>query len=254
MKNLIKAELFLLFKSLCFKILLFFSFFMGGLICITDIMDITIIISGVTNERTVGIDEIIAYQQMTFFNMVFGGILASVFICSGFKRRTYGISLLSGNTRLKIFLAKFIVLSAGMFLLSIAMAAVPFVVVLVNGTINSSGNGAGYVLMRLIYALTGFMAQCSVIIFIAVTVKSGALTNIISISFTYILLVIKANMRFYKEPAIEPYVKYIYLYQAEMFRLCEDGFSDVIYLVVMVLTSIISLFLSAMVFNKSELK
>ena len=245
MKSLVKAELFLLSKSSGFKILLFCSFITGGLACATGIF-------GITNERTIGIDGIIAYQEAAF--LIFGSIFTAIFICNGFKRRTYGLSLLSGNTRLQIFFAKFIVSFVAMFLLSIIMGTVPFIVALVNGTINSCRNGVSYVLMRLIYAWTGFMAQYSVDIFLAVAVKNGTLTNIIGISFKYVLLVIIANMSFYEEPAIEPYVRYTYLYQVEMFWLREDGFSSGIYLAVTILTFIVSLCLSAWIFVKRELK
>lgn len=246
MKNLIKAELFLFSKSLVFKILLFFSFITGVFSYVTGIF-------GVTNARTIGIDEVIAYQVMPFFNMVFGGTFASAFICGGFKRQTYGLSLSSGNTRLHIFFAKFIVLSLGMFLLSMPAAAVPFAVVLFNGTINPGG-GINYILMRLIYALIGFMVQCTIVIFIDVIVKKGTMANIIGISFTYASLILNANPDFYVGPVIGPYVRYTYLYQVEMFMLCDNSFSDALYLAVTVLTFIVLLSLSAWIFVKSELK
>lgn len=114
--------------------------------------------------------------------------------------------------------------------------------------------GVSYILMRLIYALTGFMVQCTIVIFIDVAVKSGTMANIIGISFTYASLILNANPVFYTGPVIGHYVRYTYLYQLEMFTLCEYGFSGGVYMVVTILTFVVLLILSAWIFSKSELK
>lgn len=248
MYNLIKAEIFILFKSYSFKILAFCSFITGCLAVEFNFLN-------VVNENITGVYFVIACQEVTFFNMVFGCLFAASFICSGFKRMTYGNSLLSGNSRLNVFFAKFIVSLAGMFILSVMAAIVPFIKVLIDGTaINPGNEGINYILLDLFYALAGLLAQFSVIIFLAVALKSGTVATAAGIGFTYILLVIKANMRFYEKPAIEPYVKYIYLYQVEMYRLREDGFLAGPYLAVIIGTFIVTLILSAWIFVKRELK
>ncbi len=61
-------------------------------------------------------------------------------------------------------------------------------------------------------------------------------------------------MRFYEAPAIEPYIKYVYLYQAELFRLKEQGFSNGTYLAVTIFTLIAAIVFSALLFEKRELK
>ncbi|MCI9079530.1 MAG: hypothetical protein HFH68_11525 [Lachnospiraceae bacterium] len=250
MVNLINAEFFILSKSVGFKVLMFVSLLFGGMAVTLDFFRI-----GLFNSNAIGFDEIIACQQMTLYNMIFGCIFAAIFICSGFKRMTYGISLLSGNSRIKIFFAKFIVSLTGMFLLSLMFITVPVIIAIFNGTIiKSDGNGAGYILSRLLFALIGFMAQAAVIILLAVSTKNGTATVATGIVFTYLLLIIKANLRFYENPAIEPYLKYIYLYQAELFRLKEQGFSDVMYMAVIILTLIASIIFSALLFEKAELK
>lgn len=250
MGNLIKAEFFILSKSLGFKILMFISLVSGGLGVAFNFFR-----AGLFNSEVIGFDEIIACQQMTFYNMIFGSAFAALFICSGFRKMTYGLSLLSGNTRLNVFFAKFIVSLTGMFLISIMFIVIPVIISIAGGNITkSAGNGAGYILIRLLFALAGFMAQATVIIFLAVSLKSGAATIVTGISFTYLLLIIKANLRFYEEAPIEPYVKYIYLYQAELYRLQEEGFSASIYLAVMISTFIAAIVFSALVFEKRELK
>ncbi len=250
MGNLIKAEIFILSKSVGFKILMFISLVSGGLAVTLNFFRV-----GLFNSNAIGFDEIIACQQMTFYNMIFGCIFAAIFICSGFKKMTYGISLLSGNSRLKIFFAKFIVSLTGMFLLSLMFITVPVIMAIFNGTITkSAGNGAGYILSRLLFALIGFMTQAAVIIFLAISTKNGTATFATGIIFTYLLLIVKANLRFYENPVIEPYLKYIYLYQAELFRLKEQGFSDVMYMAVITFTLIASIVFSALLFEKAELK
>lgn len=248
--NLIKAEFFILRKSAGFKILMFSSLVSGGLAITINFLRI-----GLTSSKSIGFDEIIACQEMTFYNMIFGCAFVSVFICSGFKNRSYGLSLLSGSSRLKIFFAKFIVSSIGMFLISVMFITIPVITATINGTITKTDrDGAGYILLDLVYAIIGFMAQATVIIFLAFVLKNGIATSVTGIGLTYILLIIKANMRFYEEPAIEHYIKYIYLYQAELFRLKEVGFSDFVYLTVTIFTLIIAMTFSAIVFERRDLK
>lgn len=249
MGNLLKAEFFILGKSLGFRILMFISLVSGGLAVTINFFRI-----GLFNSVVIGFDEIIACQQITLYNMIFGCAFAAVFICSGFKRMTYGISLLSGNSRLKIFLAKFIVSLTGMFLISVMFITVPVIMTIANGTITKSADGMGYVLLRLLFALAGFAAQAAVIIFLAVSLKNGIATVVTGVGFTYLILIIKANMRFYEAPAIEPYIKYVYLYQAELFRLKEQGFSNGTYLAVTIFTLIAAIVFSALLFEKRELK
>lgn len=249
MGNLLKAEFFILGKSLGFRILMFISLVFGGLAVTINFFRI-----GLFNSVVIGFDEIIACQQITLYNMIFGCAFAAVFICSGFKKMTYGISLLSGNSRLKIFFAKFIVSLTGMFLISVMFITVPVIMAIANGTITKSADGMGYVLLRLLFALAGFAAQAAVIIFLAVSLKNGIATVVTGVGFTYLILIIKANMRFYEAPAIEPYIKYVYLYQAELFRLKEQGFSNGTYLAVTIFTLIAAIVFSALLFEKRELK
>lgn len=249
MGNLLKAEFFILGKSLGFRILMFISLVSGGLAVTINFFRI-----GLFNSVVIGFDEIIACQQITLYNMIFGCAFAAVFICSGFKKMTYGISLLSGNSRLKIFFAKFIVSLTGMFLISVMFITVPVIMAIANGTITKSADGMGYVLLRLLFALAGFAAQAAVIIFLAVSLKNGIATVVTGVGFTYLILIIKANMRFYEAPAIEPYIKYVYLYQAELFRLKEQGFSNGTYLAVTIFTLIAAIVFSALLFEKRELK
>lgn len=250
MGNLIKAEFFILGKSLGFRILMFISLVLGGLAVTINFFRI-----GLFNSDTIGFDEIIACQQITLYNMIFGCSFAAIFICSGFKRMIYGISLLSGNSHLKIFFAKFIVSLTGMFLISIMFITIPIIMAIANGTITkSAGDGTGYILLRLLFASAGFAAQAAVIIFLAISLKNGVATVVTGVGFTYLILIIKANMRFYEEPAIESYIKYVYLYQAELFRLKEQGFSNRTYMAVTIFTLITAIVFSALLFGKRELK
>lgn len=247
MANLIKAEIFILFKSYNFKILAFFSIITGWLA-------VTFNFLGVANENTTGFYFVIACQEATFYNMVFGCLFVASFICGGFKRMTYSNSLLSGNSRLEIFFAKFIVSLSGMFILSVMTAIVPMVAVLANGTGINNGIGIKFILLNGFYALAGLIVQFSVIIFLAFALKNGTVTTATGIIFSYVLLVVKANLRFYEKPAIEPYIKYIYMYQVEMYRRREDSFSSMPYIAVTTGTFIITLILSAWIFGKRELK
>lgn len=177
MGNLVRAECFKLLKPLLYKILLFCSVVTGCLFSIMSIM---------AGSGNTGYLQILDSMGSIFFNAMFGGGLAAVFICSEFEERTFGISLSCGVSRRNIFIAKVIVFLIGMFSLLIV-----WTVAMV--TVNSFVNGFGKVsyidvILQISYGLAGYAAQGAVIILVAVIIKKMALTVFICMGFTYYFL------------------------------------------------------------------
>ena len=199
MGNLVKAECFKLLKPLWYKILLFCSVVTGCLFSIMSIM---------AGSGNTGYLQILDSMGSIFFNAMFGGGLAAVFICSEFEERTFGISLSCGVSRRNIFIAKVIVFLIGMFSLLIV-----WTVAMV--TVNSFVNGFGKVsytdvILQISYGLAGYAAQGAVIILVAVIIKKMAVTVFICMGFTYIFSIMKENPQFYGNSGIPFFIKYIF--------------------------------------------
>ena len=249
MGNLVRAECFKLLKPLLYKILLFCSVVTGCLFSIMSIM---------AGSGNTGYLQILDSMGSIFFNAMFGGGLAAVFICSEFEERTFGISLSCGVSRRNIFIAKVIVFLIGMFSLLIV-----WTVAMV--TVNSFVNGFGKVsyidvILQISYGLAGYAAQGAVIILVAVIIKKMALTVFICMGFTYIFSIMKENPQFYGNSGIPFFIKYIYLYQIELFKVheggmfYEDGFNGSVYLIIMFITFILALIAALFIFEKTEFK
>jgi len=241
MGNLIKAECFKLVKSSGFKILLFCSLGLGIIFsCIT-------IVSG---SKVSGYDTFNSFIGMILLHSFFGYVFSAVFICNEYKNSTFAINLLSGFSRKKIFACKIIIYFLGILLLClISTIAATIIMSFANGYSVEPGKGSYKdVLMKLLYAVSGYMALGAVIILITVITKKAVATIASGISLTYILLFLRTN---FKEIF---FVKYTYSYQIELLRFQGGYFSGKKYILVMFITFILALIAALFIFEKTELK
>lgn len=249
MGNLVKAEWFKLSKSLGYKILI------TCCIC-TGIFFSVIVVLG--DRELCAYDVLTNCIDMLIVHSIFGNTFAAVFIGSEFKNNTFGNSLLNGQPRYKLFLAKVIVFFAGFFQML-------FIIWLTTVIIVSYYNGFGMdfsigtcknVLLLFLYTLTGYMAFGAVIILMFTIIRKDSVTVAAGIFLTYVYLFARTNLQGIY------FLRYTFFYQIELmafsinkkYDLGGDAFSGGLYFAVVILTFIIALTLSAWCFKRMELK
>lgn len=242
---MIKAEWLKLAKSSSFRLLLSCTVCFGILMA-------ALVLTG--TRRPFGYEALDNYLSTILIHSIVTFAFAAVFINSEFANHTFGISLLCGVPRFKIFLAKFIVFYAGVLLLILVpTAAFSLPVSVANGFgITPLAKGSSYLLSKLFFAATGYAALSAVAFLTAVAVKHNAATITIGILGTYSIMVAEANLKNVS------FYKYIYicqiesLYQPRSQNLRGEIFSAGIYLTVMVITFLLSTVTAAFLFEKSE--
>ena len=244
---MIKAEWFKLAKSSGFRLLLSCS---AG----TGLLMTAIVLAG--TKKPFGYEALDNYLATVLIHSIFIFVFAAVFISNEFANHTFGISLLCGASRFKVFLAKFMVFFAGTFLLILIPVAVFTIPIsIANGfSMESWSENGFYILSKLFYAVTGYAALGSVALLIAVAAKHKTATIAIGILGTYLIMVAEVNI------TNTSLYKYIYicqietLYQPRGLQLGVDTFSAGMYLAVTVTTFILSAVTAALLFETSELK
>ena len=127
MNKLVKAEFFKLFKSMAFRLLLFFSLSMGGLHGLMAVLRVDAIMGYEVLSMELAPDLIYAALICLFTNS---------YVCDEFSNRTFGMSLLCGFSRRNVFLAKTLVFFTGL----LPLVILP---VIVSTAITTLGNGFG---------------------------------------------------------------------------------------------------------------
>ncbi|MCX4328067.1 MAG: ABC transporter permease [Lachnospiraceae bacterium] len=249
MGNLVKAEWFKLAKSLGYKILITCCICTGILFSV---------IAATGDQKLSAYDVLTSCIDMLIVHSIFGNTFAAVFIGSEFKNHTFGNSLLNGQPRQKLFLAKIIVFFAGFFLML-------FITWLVTVVIVSYYNGFGMdfslgtcknILLLFLYVLTGYMAFGAVIILMFTIIRKEAVTVAAGILFTYVYLFARTNLQGIY------FLRYTFFYQIELmafsinkkYNFGGDVFSGGLYFAVTILTFITALVLSVWCFKRMELK
>lgn len=176
-----------------------------------------------------------------------GYLFAAVFLCSEFSNHTFGMSLLCGYSRRKVFFSKILVFFSGLIILFLIYTGITTIV-------TSIGNGFGQVinwdmLLLLICGILGCAAMGAVIILMTVIAKKTIVTIGVGIGFTFALLWIETAFsdRLF-------YIKYTYSYQIGQILFWGQGFSVSMFVMVTLPTIIISLLASSIIFEKMELK
>lgn len=238
MTNLMKVEFFKLRKSFGFKAL-----------CLCNIASLlssaVLLLAGAKGS---GYKVLIVSLTYVLHHAFIGYLFAAVFLCGEFSNRTFGMSLLCGYSRRKVFLSKILVFLFGLLLLFLIYTGISTIVL-------SIGNGFGSalsadILLLLFCGMLGNIAMGTVIILIAVITKKAIVTIGAGIGVTYALLFTESNF----QEGWPAFVKYTYSYQIGQMKFWGEGFSLWTFLVVTLLTSVITLVISSLIFEKMELK
>lgn len=240
MKNLIKAEWFKLSKSVGYKILLLCN-------ALSILTSALLLVAGSTSP---GYEMLVISLTSILHHSVIGYLFAAVFICNEFSNRTFGMSLLCGSSRKKVFLSKIFAYLIGMTILFLMyVCATTLVMTVANGF----GIGVKYIkeiVLLLLCGILGNLAISSVIILVATVAKKTIATIGVGIGLTYASLWIETTFR--AKPL--PFVKLLYTYQIGQLQSWGDTFSIGMFFCVTAVTIIGALFLALTAFDKMELK
>lgn len=252
MKNLVKAEWFKLTKSSVFKILLVINLTAAVLLMWSQ----TQADMARTGYRAFRLG--IAYL---FYHTNIGLIYTAVFICEDFSNKSFGTSLLSGCSRRKIFFAKVIIYLVGMVLLfSIFACSAVIAASLLNGFgMPLDFETCKNILFFTFCGILGCTAMSSVMVLISTIVKSKIPTIMVIYLFFFPFEYLKNNYHFYENgDDIIKFLKYTYVYQINTLYVNQDGrefgFQLEIFFQVTILTIILTLITSLIIFEKTEFK
>lgn len=243
MRNLLKAEWFKLSKSFGFKLLL---------LCNAASFITTIVLMTAVSTDRAGYQLFLVDLSYILHHSVIGYLFAAVFVSGEFSNRTFGMSILSGNSKRKIFAAKEIVFLAGFELLFLVYTLVSTITaILFNGFgLPFSFDSCLQIIELLLLGILGYAAVGAVMLFIVILTKKTIGTIGVGIAFTYALLWLDTTFR--ENPL--SFIKYVYTYQIDQLMLWGEGFSVSMYVMVMVITFIVAIIGAGIVFEKSELK
>lgn len=237
MKNLIKAEWFKLSKSSGFKVLCLYN---------ATSSTLTAAFCFIAGSEATGFVAVRMSHGYVLHHSMTGCLFAAIFLCGEFADRTYGLSLLSGYPRKKIFLSKTLIFLSGFIgLFLIYTGGI--------GVVMSIGNGFGgpdhlNVLFMLCCGIVGYAAMGMIIILIAVITKRAFVTVGVGMALTYALGQMENLTR--ENPL--PFLKYTYLYQIRRFHFWGEEFSFWMFLAVEIVTFILALWASAFIFDQSK--
>lgn len=252
MKNLIKAEWFKLTKSSVFKVLLVINLTAAVLL----LWSLTQAGQARTGYRAFRLG--IAYL---FYHTNIGLVFTAAFFCEDFFNMSFGASLLSGCSRIKIFFAKVIIFFIGMLLL---FSDFTCTAVIVSSLLNGFGMAISIetcknILFFSFCGILGCISMSSIMILISTIIKSKIPTVMVIYLFFFPFEYLKNNYRFYDNGYdILKYLKYTYVYQVNTLYVTQDGrepgFQPEIFFQVQIVTIILTLVISLIIFKKTEFK
>lgn len=245
MKNLMKAEWFKLSKSFGFKMLLLCN---AASLFSTSFL----LVIGFNGVEGTGYKLFAGILRYFLHHTFIGFLFVSVFLCGEFSNRTFGISLLCGYSRIKIFLAKFFVFIAGLLSLILVYTGITAIVTSVgNGGFGKTFNmeTCKNIFILLLYGMLGYATMGAVMVLIAVIIKKALATVGVGMIFTYVL----AQMENLTRENPLPFLKYTYLYQIRHLDYGEE-LSSGMFLPVMFITFSLALIASIIIFERTEFK
>lgn len=248
MNRLVKAEFFKLSKLGGYKILLLGSFGIG----LAEGLFILIYsnVSGSELAAGFGYRVLKLYLVWPMFAAIITGIYTAVFLCSEFANRTYGMNLLCGLSRRKVFLSKMLVFYLG-------LCPIFYLHEVVVGSIVSVGYGFGNLtageiaefLKMFLYSVLGYLAIGGYYVFLAVLIKNAVAMVGVGFMLAYIQQIWTSNARGMNVPLL----KLSFMYQLNQF-LDWETFQDGAYLVVMATTFLLTFSAAFFCYEKSDLK
>jgi len=246
MSKLIRAEWLKLRKSLGFWVLIVISFVVTMLVFVlfstisNDEEDFREMLNGIT-----GFSQGIGQTQLV---IIYISVLSAVFICGEFSNRTFGLSLFSGFHRRKLLASKLTMLFIGVIIVSSVM---PFVM-LVSFTLKGGFGGTVSDVLPMLrdygLFLLGCITYAAFSAFLAFAIRNigGTIGAGIGIG---IMLNVVSSIPFEK---LQNILKYTFIAQLSFVSTAEKNIG--FYLAVMIVTLIVALTCTTIVFEKSDLK
>ena len=245
MKNLIKADFFKMTKSFGYWVMMACSVGLGLLFTLL----------GITGQNRIsGYQMLSMLVSYVMFHTIITSAFTAGFLGSDFSDRTIGMSLFCGLPRRSVFFSKLAVYFAGLLCLLSAIVVVPtMVTTIVNGfgiklTVESCMGVLAQVLFfwLICSALGGFF------IFMTLATRNQVATIGGGLGISFVLLVLTSN---YVNAGWEAYSLVKYSFICQMFIL-EDWahLQKGLFLGVSLVTLIVTLITSALIFEKAELK
>lgn len=248
MKNLIRAEFFKLSKSFGYKVMLASSAGVGLLFCYYGISN---------SSRASGYQMISIMDSFVMCHTIFTSVFTAVFLCSEFSDRTIGMGLFCGQPRRSVFISKLVVYFTGLLCLLSAVVVVPVVIMSIwNGFgIELTAEGFMDVLAQIVFFWLVSAAMGGFFIFLALATKNVVATMGAGLGIAFCLLVMTSN---YLNSGMEKYEKYAptkYSVVYQMFVLADwEHLQKGLFLVVCLITLIVTLVLATLLFERTELK
>lgn len=247
MNRLIKAELYRLSKLAGYKILLLGSL---GIALAEGIFIVAYGTSTGANPTMGGYTALKTYLVWPLFAALMTGMYTAVFLCSEFGSRTYGLNLLCGLSRGKVFLSKMAVFYAGLLpIFYFHMIVVSSMVTLAFGFGGLTAGVAVETLKMVIYSLLGYLVLGGYYALLAVWLKNPIAT--VGVGFTGAFMQMNLKSRLTGVDA--PLLKLSFMYQLDQF-LNWDTFQDGIYLLVMTATFLLVFSAALILYVRSDLK
>lgn len=245
MKNMIRAEFYKLSKSFGYKVMLALAVGVGLFFCCFAAGSP----AGISGYRMLPIMD-----SFVMFHTIFTSVFTAVFLCTEFSDRTMGMSLFCGLPRRSVFLSKLVVYFTGLWCLLSVVVVVPVVVMSIrNGFgLELTSDGCMEVLGQMVFFWLVTAAMGGFFIFLALVTKNVVATMGAGLGIAFCLLVMASN---YLNSGMEEYApaKYTFVYQ--MFVLADwEHLHKGLFFMVCLITLIVTLVLSMMLFERTELK
>lgn len=245
MMQLIRAEFYKLFKSPAYGVMLALSVGVGVFFAVFWIS---------RGTSAGGYQMLPVMDSFVLFHSIFACAFTAVFLCGEFSGRTMGMGLLCGLLRSRVFSAKLIVYFVGLLFLLTTVVMTPMAIM-------TYANGFGMELtvqscmevleqMLFFWLVSSALGGCA--IFLAMATKNAIATIGAGIGLVYLLLMMTSN---YINSGVESYypAKYTVVYQ--MFVLADwEHLQKGLFLGVSLVTLILTLAASVLLFEKAELK
>jgi len=255
MNNLLKAERYKLLRNKTFWVLMLISAGLSALLHLLIITDWWMV--GVSEFDHAGLKELNAlgtFAVPLFFNLL-GSTLAGFFISIEFSQNSViKNQIISGNKRWHIYLAKFIMLTLGTFLIVVAMPIFTGIVemVLMGHREQLTSSAMQFLGTSVALFTLQLIAFTAIIMVIAVITEDSGKTIIISLAFTIIMFAIE---KLGKAPFIEWLYEYSIFSQFEaVFKYNIAGEDAVKAISIALITLVIILVYGILYFNKKEIK
>ena len=245
MKNLIGAEFFKLLKSSGYRVMMALSAGVG----------LFFVFFWVANSvQASGYQMLPVMDSFVMFHTIFTSVFTAVFLCSEFSGRTLGMGLFCGRTRRSVFLSKLVVYFAGLlFLLSIVVAVPVVIMTILNGFgMEMTMGGWEAFLAQIVFFWMVCAAMGGFFVLLAVVTRNTVATIGVGLGIAQLMLVLAAN---YVNSGVEEYslVKYSVIYQ--MFVLADwESLQKGLFVGVSLITLVVTLIASAVIFERMELK